>query len=50
VADLGRILGETVLDRATAARFGAAGRERARAVFDWDAIAAQTVEIYRALV
>lgn len=50
VADLGRILGETVLDRATAATYGAAGRERARAVFDWDAIAAQTVDIYRSLV
>jgi starch synthase len=50
VADLGRILGEAVLDRATAATYGAAGRERARAVFDWDAIGAQTVEIYRSLV
>lgn len=50
VADLGRILAETVVDRATAARYGAAGRERAAAVFDWDAIGAQTVEIYRSLV
>ncbi|MBW4041656.1 MAG: glycogen synthase [Acidobacteria bacterium] len=50
VADLGRILSAAVRDRATAARYGAAGRERARAVFDWDAIAAQTVEIYRSLV
>ena len=37
-------------DRALATRYGAAGRERARAVFDWDAIGAQTVEIYRSLV
>jgi starch synthase len=50
VADLGRILTETVIDRATATRYGAAGRERARAVFDWSAIGAQTVEIYRSLV
>jgi starch synthase len=50
VADLGRILGAAVMDRATAATYGAAGRERARAIFDWDAIGAQTVEIYRSLV
>jgi starch synthase len=50
VADLGRILGETVMDRATAARFGAAGRERAREVFDWNAIGAQTVAVYESLV
>ncbi|WP_345480231.1 glycogen synthase [Amnibacterium soli] len=50
VADLGRILSETVTDRATAARYGAAGRQRAAAVFDWDAIGAQTVDIYRSLV
>ena len=50
VAELGRILAEAVADRATAARYGAAGRERAAAVFDWGAIGAQTVEIYRSLV
>ena len=50
VGDLGRILAEAVSDRETATRYGAAGRERARAVFDWDAIGAQTVEIYRSLV
>ena len=49
VADLARVLSEVVTDRDTAARYGRAGRERARAVFDWDAIAAQTVQIYRAL-
>jgi starch synthase len=50
VADLARVLTEVVSDRETAARYGAAGRERAREVFDWDAIGAQTVEIYRSLV
>ncbi|MGN6444939.1 glycogen synthase [Amnibacterium sp.] len=50
VADLGRVLAEAVADRARAQRYGRAGRERARAVFDWDAIGAQTVEIYRSLV
>jgi alpha-maltose-1-phosphate synthase len=50
VADLGRALGAAVADRDVARRFGAAGRERARAVFDWDAIAAQTVEVYASLV
>lgn len=50
VADLGRILGEAVADRPAASRWGAAGRERARAVFDWDAIGAQTVDIYRSLL
>lgn len=50
VAELGRTLAEAVADRATAARYGAAGRERAAAVFDWGAIGAQTVEIYRSLV
>jgi alpha-maltose-1-phosphate synthase len=32
-----------------AARFGRAGRERAVAAFGWDAIAAETVELYRSL-
>ena len=50
VADLGRILAEAVSDRATAARYGAAGRERARAVFDWDAIAEQTLDVYRSVL
>jgi alpha-maltose-1-phosphate synthase len=50
VADLATVLAETVMDRATAATYGAAGRERAREVFDWGSIGAQTVEIYRSLV
>ncbi|MHA6759008.1 glycogen synthase [Streptacidiphilus sp. PAMC 29251] len=35
------------LDPERAARYGAAGRERAVAEFGWDAIAARTVEVYR---
>jgi starch synthase len=50
VADLGATLTEVVSDRATAARYGAAGRARAEAVFDWDAIGEQTLQIYRSLV
>ena len=49
VGDLARVLTETVLDRDAAKRYGAAGRERARQVFDWDAIGAQTEAIYRSL-
>jgi len=37
-------------DPALAARFGQAGRERAVGSFAWDAIAAQTVELYRSLL
>ncbi len=43
VSDLAAALTEVVADRATAQRYGAAGRARAEAVFDWDAIGAQTV-------
>ena len=50
VADLAATLTEVVTDRATAARYGTAGRARAEAVFDWDAIGAQTVRIYESLV
>jgi starch synthase len=50
VADLAAALTEVVSDRATAARYGAAGRARAEAVFDWDAIGAQTVSIYEGLL
>jgi starch synthase len=35
------------LDPGRAARFGAAGRERAVAEFGWDAIAGRTVQVYR---
>ncbi|MGB8649088.1 MAG: glycogen synthase [Mycobacteriales bacterium] len=37
-------------DPARAARMGAAGRERAVADFSWDAIAARTLEVYRAVL
>jgi starch synthase len=50
VADLAAALTEVVSDRATAARYGAAGRARAEAVFDWDAIGAQTVSVYEGLL
>jgi alpha-maltose-1-phosphate synthase len=50
VADLAATLTEVVTDRETAARYGIAGRARAEAVFDWDAIGAQTVEIYERLL
>jgi starch synthase len=50
VADLGAALTEVVSDRETAARYGAAGRARAEAVFDWTAIAGQTIEIYEGLL
>ncbi len=32
------------------ARMGAAGRRRVEEIFAWEAIAAQTVELYRGLV
>jgi alpha-maltose-1-phosphate synthase len=50
VGDLAAALTEVVSDRALAARYGIAGRARAEAVFDWDAIGAQTAAIYESLV
>ena len=50
MSDLAAALAEVVADRATAQRYGAAGRARAEAVFDWDAIGAQTVAIYEGLL
>ncbi len=50
VADLAAALTEVVMDREQAARYGVAGRSRAEAVFDWDAIGEQTAAIYRGLV
>ena len=49
VADLAATLTEVVGDRALAARYGIAGRARAEAVFDWDAIGEQTAAIYASL-
>ena len=39
-----------IADPARAARFGAAGRERAQTQFSWTTIADQTVELYRSLL
>ncbi|WP_375400388.1 glycogen synthase [uncultured Amnibacterium sp.] len=50
VADLADALTETVSDRAAATRLGAAGRQRAERVFDWDAIGEQTAGVYRSLL
>jgi alpha-maltose-1-phosphate synthase len=49
VRDLAVTLSEVVGDPDTARRYGEAGRLRAEQVFDWDAIGAQTAEIYAAL-
>ncbi|MDL9935661.1 glycogen synthase [Gordonia sp. ABSL1-1] len=39
-----------VADPQTARTMGAAGRERARSEFSWDAIAAQTLQVYRGVL
>jgi starch synthase len=49
VADLARVLAETLADPDAAARMGRAGRERAERQFSWAAIAAQTEALYRSL-
>jgi starch synthase len=49
VRDLAAALTEVVTDPETARRYGEAGRLRAEKVFDWDAIGAQTAEIYESL-
>lgn len=48
--DLAEAVNAMVADRDRAARFGAAGRERAVETFSWEEIAKQTVEIYRSLI
>jgi len=48
--DLARRIAELMADPALCAKFGAAGRKRVEETFAWEAIAAQTVELYRALV
>jgi starch synthase len=48
--DLAARLTELMADPAQCAKFGAAGRKRVEATFAWEAIAAQTVELYRRLV
>ncbi|MGP7995713.1 MAG: glycogen synthase [Streptosporangiaceae bacterium] len=49
-AALAAALNALVLDPARAAAMGAAGRKRAAAEFGWDAIAAQTVQLYQDLL
>jgi starch synthase len=48
--DLAPRLAELMGDPAKCAKFGAAGRKRVEATFAWEAIAAQTVELYRSLL
>jgi alpha-maltose-1-phosphate synthase len=49
-AALAAALNALILDPARAAAMGAAGRKRAAAEFGWDAVAAQTVQLYEELV
>jgi alpha-maltose-1-phosphate synthase len=49
-AALAGALNALILDPARAAAMGAAGRKRAATEFGWDAIAAQTVQLYDALL
>ncbi len=48
--DLAARLTELMVDPEKCARFGAAGRKRVEDVFSWEAIAAQTIELYASLV
>jgi glycosyltransferase involved in cell wall biosynthesis len=48
--DFAAALNRVLRDQELAKRFGAAGRERVRAHFSWDAIADQTVLLYRRLL
>jgi starch synthase len=50
IADLAATLTEVVSDPGNARRMGEAGRERARAEFSWDSIAARTHAIYQDLL
>ena len=50
VRDLADVLTEVVSDRARAADYGRAGRERAAASFSWDRIAAETHDLYTRVV
>ena len=47
--DLGQALGQLLGDPSRAAAMGQAGRERALATFGWEAVAAQTLELYGSL-
>jgi len=48
--DLAVRIAELMADPARCKKFGAAGRKRVEEKFAWEAIAAQTVELYRRLV
>jgi alpha-maltose-1-phosphate synthase len=48
--DLARKIAGLMADPAMCARMGAAGRKRVEETFAWEAIAGQTVELYRGLV
>ena len=48
--DLAARLTDLMADPEKCARFGAAGRKRVEDVFSWEAIAAQTIELYASLV
>ncbi|SCL32705.1 glycogen synthase (ADP-glucose) [Micromonospora nigra] len=48
-ADLSARLNELLADPARTARFGTAGRQRAVEHFSWDAIARQTLDVYRSV-
>jgi alpha-maltose-1-phosphate synthase len=49
VADLGAALNEVVADPTSAAAMGRAGRERVLERFGWDAVAEQTLAVYRSV-
>jgi starch synthase len=49
-ASLAEAVNRLAADPALATRFGQAGRERAVSRFAWDAIAAETVQLYRSLL
>jgi len=48
--DLAAAINELMADPEKRVEFGKAGRQRAEALFGWDAIAKKTVELYRSLV
>lgn len=48
--DLAASLADLLADPEKCARFGAAGRKRVEDVFSWEAIAAQTIELYSTLI
>jgi len=48
--DLAAPIARLMVDPELCAKFGAAGRKRVEETFSWQAIAAQTVELYRGLV